>query len=151
MLIFRKRERDDMVPLAPDWIDSVLHEGALINKAMLDNEDGSFMGRRITAKTQHGIRHIAHAAESEIDTHVSRWLAALPAGACATPEVSTHQEEQIDQDMKLAHLRHLRFGAYALHEGQVVQIDVHGKPELRKDWPQARWSGYRTTSACATA
>lgn len=138
VLFLRKRMADDMVPLAPAWIASEYENDSWVNKALNDNPDAWCLGGRQVIKAKFGNRHTAAAGKHDVDEHVSQWVQALPEGKCATPEVGAYEEAQIGEQLELAHLRHLRFGAFAVHNGAIVQMDAAGNPQVLRNLTDAK-------------
>ncbi|CAM8644549.1 AdoMet_MTases domain containing protein [Comamonadaceae bacterium] len=125
VLIFRRREEHEMRPLDPSWVDSEYRENALINNAMADN-DHWWMGERGQARTQHAMRWVAKAEESELEPLLNKWLEALPAGKCSLKNLDARQGQNVDQQIQLEHLRKLRPGSFAEHQGRVVEVQSDG-------------------------
>lgn len=128
ILILRKRMPEDMVPAAPQWLNSVYQADALVNQAMLSNTTWP-LGGLVLEKNQYGMQWHAGANQSSLAGAIDAWNEQLPNGGCETPQESDQDGLAAIEKIEMSHLRRLRPGAYAMHNGLVCQVLHNGNVE----------------------
>lgn len=128
VLILRKRKDTDMVPINQRWVDAEPVEKALLNNALVDMPHW-WLGERRSMPGKFGPRWVAVSAKEDIQQHMQAWLDQLPENICATEEASVAQDAHIDTQIRHEHLRTLRPGSFAEHEGQIVLVNERGDVE----------------------
>lgn len=134
VLIFRKRHGHEMKPLDPAWISSEYHQSGLLNSALKDTPQW-WIGTPQIQSTKHGMRWAADADQEQVPGLLQAWVDTLPKGRCHNGADAPQAADGIDRQIRLEHLRHMRPGAFAEHQGRVVvirpnrDVDEAGLPE----------------------
>lgn len=125
VLIFRKRTAEDMVQLNPSWIHTQFKQNALLNNQM-ESTPAWWMGEAKCLPGRYSPRWVAVCSPEEVQGHMQAWLDNLPDSCCVLQAQDVAANANIEQQLQYEHLRKLRPGSFAEHDGRIVKVSTSG-------------------------